>query len=652
MTPPNRLASLNAQQRAAVCAPPGPVLVQAGAGTGKTHVLTLRIAHLIEHYHVAPTSILAVTFTNKAANELRERLKHLLGSRSRSITSGTFHALCAKLLRTNIFGRISPYTADFTIYAHDEQQSLAAEILETASERAPQAMDPQDLLRRISRAKSRLLSPRVMLRLARNSPIDHFVAGCYLRYQRTLEQANALDFDDLIMLAHRLLLDHPEVLQECQRRWCHILVDEYQDTDPSQHALLELLSRPYAPDGVRSLFAVGDGMQAIYGFRNADYTIISRFNEDFPNAQVIQLTTNYRSRQTILDAAYAVIRQSRSMPAMALQSEGKRTRESQCLAFLDSREPREEAEKIAACIDDLLRGGRSANEIAILYRTRHMSRPLETALRRARIPYLVRGSTGFYDRAVVRDALAYLRIIVNPNDSLSLNRILNVPPRGLGARSVTLLTTYAAQHGISLLEALAHPLALQPLGQKAHQGAQLFHSLVRRWQHLAKQGYPPNHLITDVLQQSGYLASLEHRCSAEELPDAEAHLQELILAAQEHTSLSEFLQEIALVTNLDREKDEHAAVELLTIHAAKGLEWPCVLVVGLEEGTLPHEHNLQYVEGIEEERRLCYVALTRAGERLFLSRVDRRGRPLPPSRFLQDIEAYGREQKHRSYAAH
>jgi DNA helicase-2/ATP-dependent DNA helicase PcrA len=639
------LAALNEQQRAAVTAPPGPVLVRAGAGTGKTRVLTLRIAYLVEHERISPEHILAVTFTNKAAKELRARLAALLGQRSRRLTSGTFHAICTRILRAEIAGRIGTYTADFSIYAADEQLQLATEALDAATERPPTQIEADDLLRRISRAKSRLLTPRGLARIGRTSPIDAFVAGCYRRYQRALERSNALDFDDLIMLTHQLLCEHPDVLERCQERWRHLLVDEYQDTDPSQHALLELLTRPHGDQG-RSLFVVGDGMQAIYGFRNADHTIISRFHNDFPEAQVYNLTTNYRSRQAILDAAYAIIRSSRSVPAMALESASRLPVTESSLYIQEARDGRDEAAQIARQIGDILVQGRRANDIAVLYRTRHMSRLLESALRHERIPYKVRGSVGFYDRAVVRDALAYLRAINNSADNLSLSRVANRPARGLGGQALAKLSAFAAQHGLPLSEALTRSAALNELSSKAAQGARTLAALLARWRHLAAGTYPPDHLLSDVLDQSGYLADLEQRLAPEELPDAQAHLQELVAAAAEHSDLSSFLQEVALLTSADEDDDERPRVELLTIHAAKGLEWPLVFVAGMEEGTLPHERSLALSDGIEEERRLCYVALTRAGERLYLSWTPKRmrGKTLEPSRFLEEIRAYGRER--------
>ena len=648
------LASLNPEQRAAVTAPVGPVLVRAGAGSGKTRVLTLRIAYLIEQ-GAAPSSFLALTFTNKAAREMRERLRSLLGQRVRGLTTGTFHAICARILRAEIAGRIGSYTGDFTIYAADEQLQIAAEALSAVTvPRGASLLEPEELLRRISRAKSRLLTPRLAARFA-GDPLDAYVAACYRRYQRALEQANALDFDDLILLTHRLFTEHPEVLEEYQERWRHILVDEYQDTDSSQHALVELLSRPYA-GRPRSLFVVGDGMQSIYGFRNADHTIIGRFQHDFPEAQVVELRTNYRSRQSILDAAYAIIRHSKVVAPMALRAAsqpgpGERigARHAPAIQIFDARDARDEAEQIARCIGDLLRQGRRCREIAVLYRTRHMSRSFEQALRHARIPYSVRGSTGFYDRAVVRDALAYLRVINNPADNLSLTRIANTPARGLGAQALATLSAFAAQSGLPLSEALSHPEALDQLSPKAVSGARLLASLLARWRRYART-FTPDNLLGDVLETSGYMAALHERLSPEELPDARAHLQELVEAAGEHNTLSEFLQEVALLTSADDEDDERDQVQLLTIHAAKGLEWPIVFVAGLEEGTLPHERSLGTLEGVEEERRLCYVAITRAGERLYLSwaagRV--RGQQARPSRFLGEIEQYGRERAGRA----
>ncbi len=637
------LNHLNPAQRAAVTAPIGPVLVKAGAGSGKTRVLTLRIAYLVTHYGVSPAQILAVTFTNKAAREMRERLRQQLGTRIRGLVSGTFHAVCTRILRESIEGRIKGYTSSFSIYAGDEQLQLAAEALAGVSESPPRMIEADEVLRLISRAKSRMLTPRLLARFAAD-PLDRFIAACYRRYQRALEQANALDFDDLILTAYRLLSDDPELLAHYQQRWPHVLVDEYQDTDPSQHALIELLTRPVG-QRPRSLFVVGDAMQSIYGFRNADHSIISRFASDFPDAQVIELTTNYRSRQPILDAAYAIIRHSRSVAPMELRAAAAAAAE-RCVLISEAKDGREEAEQVARTIQDLQRQGRRLREMAILYRTRHMSRPLEQALRHARLPYLVRGGVSFFDRAVVRDALAYLRCIANPADNLSLTRIANLPARGLGGQALATIASYAAAQGLPIGEALGHAASIADLSPRAREGARRLFALLQRWRRLAAGTMPPDHLLADVLEQSGYMAALAERFDAEELAEARAHLQELIRAAEEHTDLSAFLQEVALMTNADDEDDDRDRVQLLTIHAAKGLEWPFVFVVGLEEGTLPHERSLGDLAGLEEERRLCYVALTRAAERLYLSWTPsrNRGQRLKPSRFLEEILAFGRER--------
>jgi DNA helicase-2/ATP-dependent DNA helicase PcrA len=335
---------------------------------------------------------------------------------------------------------------------------------------------------------------------------------------------------------------------------------------------------------------------------------------------------------------------------MALRAAATPRPGERCLAIFDAKDGRDEAEQIARGINDLVRQGRRFREVAVLYRTRHMSRAIEAALRHARIPYSVRGAAGFYDRAVVRDALAYLRAINNPADNLSLTRIANTPPRGLGAQSLSALAGWAAQNSLSLSDALGRREAWALISTKAAEGTRLLASLFARWRQLAEGSYSPDHLLADVLERSGYMEALAQRLPPEELPDARAHLQELVTAAEEHDSLSSFLQEVALLTSADEGDDERDQTQLLTIHAAKGLEWPIVFVAGLEEGTLPHERSLTTSEGIEEERRLCYVALTRAGERLFLSwaagRV--RGQQLKPSRFLGEIEAYGRERSQRA----
>ncbi|WP_110514782.1 ATP-dependent helicase [Herpetosiphon llansteffanensis] len=632
--------TLNSEQRAAVMAQLGPVLVKAGAGSGKTRVLTYRIAYLIEQ-GASSDSIVSVTFTNKAASELRTRLRDLLGKRSRGLTAGTFHAICGKLLRQHITGRIRNYTANFTIYAGDEQLQLVQQAMDSYTGRMPHDLEAPQVLNLISRFKSRMQPPTLARQMA-NDPLSQYAAAIYRTYQRQLERSNAVDFDDMIVMTYKLLFEHHDVLDEVQSRWAHVLVDEYQDTDSAQYALLELLSRPVGKRP-RSLFAVGDAQQSIYGFRNADYTIINRFTRDFPEAQVVELLTNYRSRQEILDAAYAVMRHSVAVPALTLKA-ARRSPPVPALVINEAADDRAEADAIAKSIGSLLSTGRRSKDIAILYRSRHMSRGLETALRQARIPYSLKGQAGFYDRRVIRDALAFLRIIANPSDSLSMNRIINVPARGIGASTIAHLTSKAAALGLPLGEAILKREAWAGLSDRASQAVSDWARKIYRWRKLASGTYPPEGLLQTVLQESGYQAMIEKDWKDPDRSDALAHLEELRVAAGEHTNLAAFLQEIALLTNVE-DKDERDAVQLLTIHGAKGLEWPIVYVAGLEEGTLPHERSLVEAGGVEEERRLCYVALTRAGEQLYLSHAKKRQRNTRnPSRFLDDILVYGRER--------
>ncbi|WP_026370444.1 ATP-dependent helicase [Kallotenue papyrolyticum] len=633
---------LNPEQRAAVLAPIGPVLVRAGAGSGKTRVLTLRIRHLIVEHGVAPASILAVTFTNKAATELRQRLQQLLGGRARGLTSGTFHSIGLRILRESIAGRLKGYTRDFSIYGEEEQRQLAQHALESWRGRAPIALEPDHLLSRISRLKSRLISPQLAARMAGADAQAAYIAALYDTYQRALRRHNAIDFDDCIVLPYRLLSEDPELLEAYQQRWRHVLVDEYQDTDRAQHGLVRLLTA--APP--RSLFVVGDAQQSIYGFRNADHTIITQFQQDFPDARVIELVTNYRSRQQVLDAAHAVIRHARAIHVLPLRAAQGPGLPGSVIKIQEHRDGRDEAEWLARQVSGLIGQGRQPREIAVLFRTRHMSRGLEQAMRHARVPYLVRGTTGFYDRRVVRDLLAYLRAIANPGDSLSLARIINLPPRGIGGATLEQFTANAARYGLPPGEALFDPRCYAGLKPAAITALQTFAAMLRGWRERAARGYPPAHLIADVRQQSGYEEWVRSSLPEAERADALSHLQELQTAAEEHETLAAFLQEIALLTAVDDRADERDAVHLLTIHAAKGLEWPIVFVVGLEEGTLPHARALDDAEGIEEERRLCYVAITRAREQLWLSWAAgrQRGVSAKRSRFLDEIIAYGQER--------
>ncbi len=494
---------LNSEQRRAVEAPLGPVLVRAGAGSGKTRVLTLRIAHLIQQRSVAPGAILAVTFTNKAATELRGRLREMLGKSGRGLVAATFHSVGLRILRESVGGRLRAYTKDFSIYGSDEQLQLAAEAQAAYTGRPPLLLEPDQILSRISRLKSQLLTPQLAARVAGDDAQGGYIAALYRGYQRKLESHNAVDFDDCILLAYRLLNEHPDVHDLYSERWQHVLVDEYQDTDRAQYALLELLTRR---DGrpTRSLFAVGDSQQSIYGFRNADHTIITSFTRDFPSATVIELATNYRSRQEILDAAYAVIRHAQTVDALVLRSHTQRVWDFKALGIDQAESARDEADRIGRSIAQIVAAGRQPSEVAVLFRTGFMSRELERGLRQAHVPYVVRGNGGFYDRGVVRDALAYLRAIANPADGMSLARIVNKPARGISAPTLQHITTRGAELGLAPGAALLEPRCWAGLKAPAVQALRSFAALLAQWRSRAGAGYPPSNLLTDVLRDSGY----------------------------------------------------------------------------------------------------------------------------------------------------
>jgi DNA helicase-2/ATP-dependent DNA helicase PcrA len=512
--------------------------------------------------------------------------------------------------------------------------------------RPPLVLEPEQALSRISRLKSRMLTPQLALRTAGSDPQASYIAGLYDSYQRSLRKQNAIDFDDCVLLPYRLLSEDPELLEDYQRRWRHVLVDEYQDTDRAQHGLMTLLTSVHP----RSLFVVGDAQQSIYAFRNADHTIITQFGQDFPDAHVVELVMNYRSRQQVLDAAHAVIRHAAAIHVLPLRAAQGPGLPGTVIKVQELKDAREEAEWAARQTNELILGGRRPREIAILFRTRHMSRGLEQALRHARIPYAIRGNAGFYDRRVVRDMLGYLRAIANPADSLSLARIINLPPRGLGGVTLEQVWANASEHGLTPGQAIFDSRCYAGLKPNAAIALRTFASMLGSWRDKAARGYPPANLIADVLAGSGYDRWVDTTLPEADRPDARSHLQELRTAAEEHESLSGFLQEIALMTAVEDKEDERDAVQLLTIHAAKGLEWPIVFVAGLEEGTLPHERAFAEQGGVEEERRLCYVALTRAKEQLWLSwaAARQRGATSKRSRFLDEILAYGQERSRQT----
>jgi DNA helicase-2/ATP-dependent DNA helicase PcrA len=631
-SPETYLADLNPAQREAVLATEGPLLVIAGAGSGKTRVLTHRVAHLIAACGVEPQEILAITFTNKAAGEMRTRLEDLLGPVASKIWILTFHAACGRILRREA-ARLG-YRSNFTIYDQADQIRLTKACLEEL-ERDPKRFVPRGIHAQISNAKNNLISPgEYQSRVA--SFYDQTVADTYELYQRRLFASNAVDFDDLLMLTVDVLERFPEALQRWQKAFRYVLVDEYQDTNHAQYRLLQLLAAEH-----RNVCAVGDPDQSIYAFRGADIRNILEFERDFPDTRVIALEQNYRSTNTILRGANAVIAHNRERKEKNLFSD---LGEGLPVRALEVEDEHAEARFIAAEVASLIDEGFSGSEIAVFYRTNAQSRVIEDVLVRQEIPYQVIGGPRFYERAEVKDVIAYLQVIDNPYDAVSLQRIANRPRRGIGDASLARLQTYADAHGRSLWEAteFAEEAGIAAAPLRAVQG---FRTLIQSLMAGALE-LEVAELVQRVLDQTGYITALEAERTIEAQGRIE-NLQELVGVAQEYQaataepSLSHFLQEISLFSDQDAMTDQESRVTLMTLHNAKGLEFRAVFMVGMEEGIFPHSRSLEEQQ-LEEERRLCYVGMTRAQERLTLTHAS--GRSLYgsrnynlPSRFLDEL---------------
>ncbi|HET6658257.1 MAG TPA: UvrD-helicase domain-containing protein [Gaiellaceae bacterium] len=631
-SPDQYLAELNPAQREAVLATEGPVLVVAGAGSGKTRVLTYRIAHLVAAVGVKPQEILAITFTNKAAGEMRERLQSVVGAVARTMWVMTFHAACGRILR-----REAPrlgYRSNFTIYDQADQVRLVKQCLEEL-DRDPKRFVPRGIHAQISNAKNQLVSPEEYKnRVA--SFFDQTVADVYELYQRRLLDSNAADFDDLLMLTVEVLDRFPEARKKWQKAFRYVLVDEYQDTNHAQYRLLQLLAGEH-----KNVFAVGDPDQSIYAFRGADIRNIMEFERDFGGAKQIALEQNYRSTNAVLRAANAVISENRERKPKNLWSE---LGEGDPVRVIEVEDEHAEARFVAAEIAGLVDEGFAGSEIAVFYRTNAQSRVVEDVLVRQDIPYQVIGGPKFYERAEIKDAIAYLQAIDNPSDAISLTRIANRPRRGIGDASLARLQTYADAHGLSLWEALEHPEEAG-CGGAPLKAIDKFRTLMQS--SMAGAGeLPVPELLERVLEQSGYLEALEAERTIEAQGRIE-NLQELVGVAREYQeasenpSLSEFLQQISLFSDQDAIEEERSLVTLMTLHNAKGLEFRAVFLIGMEEGVFPHSRSIEE-QGLEEERRLCYVGLTRAQERLVLTHAaarslwGSRGYNLP-SRFLDEL---------------
>ncbi len=608
-TPETYLADLNEAQRTAVLATEGPLLVVAGAGSGKTRVLTYRVAHLIRTCGVKPNEILAITFTNKAAGEMRERLERMLGTTARAIWILTFHAACGRMLRREA-ERLG-YRSTFTIYDDQDQVRLVKACLEELG-KDPKRFSPRGIHSQISRAKNELVTPEEYAQRVA-SFWDQTVAETYELYQRRLHASNAVDFDDLLMLTVQVFERFPEALARWRKAFRYVLVDEYQDTNHAQYRLLQLLGGEHG-----NVCAVGDPDQSIYAFRGADLRNIMEFERDFPGTQVIALEQNYRSTNSVLRAANSLIEQNTERKPKRLFSE---LGEGEPVRVVEVEDEHAEARFVAAEIASLIEAGRSASEIGVFYRTNAQSRVLEDVLVRQDVPYQVIGGPRFYERAEIRDVTAYLSVLVNPQDATSLLRIANRPRRGIGDTSLQRLVVHAENTGRTLFQAMADPEAagVTPASCRAIRS---FHETMESLMALA-QDLPLDELLERVLEKSGTLEALEAERTIEARGRIE-NLQELVGVAREHrladpdATLAGFLQEISLVSDQDTISDDRGLVTLMTLHNAKGLEFPAVFMIGMEEGIFPHSRSIEE-QGVEEERRLCYVGMTRAMERLTLT---------------------------------
>ncbi len=631
-SPEQYLADLNPPQREAVLATEGPLLVIAGAGSGKTRVLTYRVAHLINAVGVKPNEILAITFTNKAAGEMKERLQRLLGPQGRGLWILTFHAACGRILRRE--AQRLGYRSNFTIYDQADQIRLVKQCLEEL-ERDPKRFTPRGIHNQISHAKDQLVGPGEYAERVQ-SFYDQTVADVYQLYQRRLFASNAVDFDDLLMLTVDVLDRFPEAREKWQKAFRYILVDEYQDTNHAQYRLLQLLAQPDM-----NVCAVGDPDQSIFAFRGADINNILDFERDFPGTRTIALEQNYRSTNHILDAANHVITNNRERKPKELWSE---LGDGEAVRVIEVEDEHAEARFVAAGIAALVEEGFSGDEVAVFYRTNAQSRVLEDVLVRQGVAYQVIGGPRFYERAEVKDAIAYLQAIDNPYDAVSLTRIANRPRRGIGDASLARLQSWADAQGRSLWEAMEFAEEAG-VGAAPLRAVQQFHTLMQSLQSGALE-LPVAELVERTLERSGYLEALEAERTIEAQGRIE-NLQELVGVAREYQenadepSLSHFLQEISLYSDQDAIREQESLVTLMTLHNAKGLEFRAVYLIGVEEGIFPHARSIEE-QGIEEERRLCYVGMTRAKEHLTLTHASARslwgsrGYNLP-SRFLDEL---------------
>jgi len=640
-------ADLNPSQREAVAATEGPVLVVAGAGSGKTRVLTYRIAHLIRDLGVSPFSILAITFTNKAADEMKQRVTQLIGGVARGMWVSTFHSACVRILRRD--ASLLGYRSSFSIYDDIDALRLVeycVRDLDLDSKRFP----PRGIRAAISSAKNELIDFESFASQGAG-PYHERVAEVYRLYQQRLLEASAMDFDDLLMVTAELLDVFPDVLEHHQDRFRYLLVDEYQDTNHAQYRLVQLLGAKY-----RNVCVVGDSDQSIYAFRGADIRNILEFERDYPDARVVLLDRNYRSTETILDAANAVISNNTSRKSKHLWTD---LGTGEPVIVYHAEDEHDEAAFIAEQLDELRASGFTASDVAVFYRTHAQSRVLEEVLVRYGVPYQVIGGPKFYDRREVKDVLAYLRAIVNPDDTVAVKRVVNVPKRGIGATTVAHLDRAAEDAGSTFYEALERVSDIGRISARARRQIEEFLAVMEELRGEAEAG--PRAALQAVMENTGYIAELEAEGKVESLSRVE-NLRELLSVASEFEEsgplggtgdevwedldgmrrLELFLESVSLVSDVDSLDEEAGVITLMTLHNAKGLEFPVVFVAGMEEGVFPHVRSLGDPGELEEERRLAYVGITRAQRRLYLTLATTRNlwgmaNYNSPSRFLGEI---------------
>jgi len=648
------LDGLNPMQREAVLQTEGPVLIMAGAGSGKTKVLTCRVAHLLAK-GVRPYQILAITFTNKAAAEMKERVRSMVGPQSKDIWLSTFHAFCAKLLRMEIEG-MAGYKRNFVIYDTSDTQALVKSCLKQLNLDDKQ-FQPNSVLSAISTAKNALQDDREFAQHAGNFH-EQKVAEVYQLYQQKLRNNNALDFDDLLMLAVSLLQNNEEVLEKYQNKFNYIMIDEYQDTNRAQYLLAQMLA-----DKHRNLCVVGDVDQSIYGWRGADIRNIMDFEKDYPEVKIITLEQNYRSTQVILNAANAVIENNNDRRPKELWTQNP---QGELITHYLAHHERDEAQFIADTITKLNTVYcTSYGDISVLYRTNTQSRVIEEAFMKCGIPYVIVGGLKFYDRKEIKDILSYMRVIFNPADSVSLLRIMNVPRRGLGDTTISRLNEYAVQNNMTLFDVVSNPDLVPGLTARAKRPLEFLGELIFN---LTAQinSLSVADLMNKVMHDSGYVEELQK--STDPLDENRLdNLKEFLSVAKGFATedmeetLENFLGQVALVADVDKLEMTESRVTMMTLHSAKGLEFPVVFMSGMEEGLFPHSRTLMNDAEVEEERRICYVGITRARRKLYMTNARMRtiyGRTqmFPLSRFLSEIpvelvEKYTGRQNHYGFAS-